>query len=55
MMCDRCHTPITEDEAYETIDIPRPTGAGTTVYLHRPLCQKAPHQSAPAARDRRRR
>lgn len=54
MICDRCHAPILEGEAYETVDIVRPTGAGLSVTLHKAPCKKLPHQSAPVSRDRRR-
>jgi hypothetical protein len=46
MMCDRCHKPIREGQAYDTIPIISPSGPGTTVTLHKRLCQKPPTQTA---------
>lgn len=53
MMCARCDQPIRDGEDYETQDIPRPTGPGATVLLHKKLCKQPPTQTAPAG-DRRR-
>jgi hypothetical protein len=53
MMCARCDQPILDGEDCETQDIPRPTGPGATVLLHKRLCQKPPTQTDPAG-DRRR-
>lgn len=53
MICERCGDPIEPGEAYETVDIPRPTGAGVTVLLHKKPCVKALFQSAPAGDHRR--
>ena len=53
MMCDRCDEPILPDEPYETQDIPRPTGPGATVTLHKWLCRQPPTQTAPAGDHRR--
>ncbi|WP_328436846.1 hypothetical protein OHA71_06280 [Streptomyces sp. NBC_00444] len=54
MMCARCDQPIKPGQPYETHDIPRPTGAGATVFLHKRLCPRPPTQTAPADADRAR-
>lgn len=49
MFCARCDELLREDEA-QSVDVPRPTGAGSTVYIHRHVCQAPPHQTAPVSR-----
>lgn len=45
MICWRCDEPILPGEAYETLDICSPTGAGGTVYLHEVLCERVETQT----------
>lgn len=45
MFCGRCDKPILPGQQYEKRDIASPTSAGTTVYFHKPLCQKTPFQT----------
>ena len=49
MFCARCDQPIRPDQPYEKRDIPSPSGAGATVYLHAKLCQRVPTQSTQAS------
>ena len=44
MICGRCDEPILPGQAYEKRNIAAPTGAGDTVYFHKPLCVKLPFQ-----------
>ena len=40
MICARCDRTILPGEDYETRDLPAASGAGSTVYLHKPLCRR---------------
>lgn len=46
MTCGRCHERI-EDEDYDTLTPDRPTGAASTVYLHKRPCTRVLRQTAP--------
>lgn len=49
MFCARCDKPLREADA-APVDVHRPTGAGSTVYIHRGGCQAPPHQTSPVSR-----
>jgi hypothetical protein len=49
MICGRCDEPILPGEEVEPYDISSPSGAGTTVYLHKVLCTPVPTQTAPVS------
>ena len=38
--CGRCDKPIRDGEQYTTHDIPSPSGAGATIYLHAQQCER---------------
>lgn len=44
-LCWRCDKPIAKGDAYTPHDIPAPTGAGTTVFLHVKPCKRVPTQT----------
>jgi hypothetical protein len=50
MICGRCDKPILADEEYEKRGIPSPSGAGATVYFHKPLCKETPFQAKQASK-----
>lgn len=52
MMCARCDQPIRDGEDWEPYDNMSPTGAGSTVFLHKKLCKRPPTQTAPASKTR---
>ena len=49
MICGRCDEPFLPGQAYEKRNIASPTGAGDTIYFHKPLCVKLPFQSTQAS------
>lgn len=51
MICGRCDQPILPGQQYEKRDIPSPSGPGTTVYFHKPLCEKQPFQTTQVIRN----
>lgn len=53
MICGRCDKPILAGEEYEKRDIPSPSGAGATLYFHKPLCKKTPFQATQARESSR--
>lgn len=48
MMCARCDQPIPADEESTPIDAFSASGPGSTVYVHKVLCEQPPTQTAPA-------
>lgn len=53
MICDRCQEPILKGQTYREYPIDSPSGAGTTVVIHKADCRAVPSQSYPAVRDAR--
>lgn len=51
MICARCDKPIPDGQAVP-VDMPRPTGAGVTLHVHKRLCKKVLTQTAPASSRR---
>lgn len=51
MMCHRCLKLMRDDDG-EAVSISAPSGAGTTVYVHRRPCTAAPQQTGPERRRR---